>query len=98
MPLHPQALVGFDDPGAHLQFLALVGGEEIVDLMANHGHGAVQAAVLGQVEPQALRVAPCAALQPAHVDGVVGVAEAVDVFGLDLDIDHERIGQIPTHA
>ena len=50
------------------------------------------------VRPEALGVAPGAALQPGHVYRVVGVPQAVDVFRGDLQIDDKRRCQIPAHA
>ena len=64
---------------------------------ANPPHGTVESAVFGQIEPQVLRVAPGAALQPADIDRVIGMTEAVDVVGNHVDIDHKWICQVPTH-
>ncbi len=96
--IHLQALIGFDDPGGHLQLLPLVGTGQVVDLVPHHGHGPIQAAILGQIQPEKLRMPPGAALQPTDVNRVVGMAQAVDVLGTNLQVDDERVGTIPDHG
>ena len=81
-----------------LQLVVFVAGGQVVNFVAYHGHGAVQAPVFGQVQAQALGMAPGTTFEPGDVGGVVGVAEAVDVFAADAQVDDEGCCQVPAHA
>ncbi|MNF03634.1 hypothetical protein D3C80_2029950 [compost metagenome] len=81
-----------------MQLVILVASREVVDFVAHHRHGPVEASILGQIQSQALGMAPGAAFQPGDIHRVVGVAEAVDVFTAHTQIDDEWCCQIPAHA
>src|SRR5690606_34900757 len=49
------------------------------------------------IQSQMLRMAPGAALEPTDVNRIVGVSQAVDIFGGDPQVDDERLWQIPAH-
>lgn len=96
-PRHAQALVPVNDPGGQLQLVVFIRGGQVVDFVAHHSHRPVKAPVLGQVQPQTLGVAPGAALKPGDVDGIVGMAKAVDVLAADAQVDDEGCCQVPAH-
>jgi hypothetical protein len=90
-----QARVAADDPGTDFQPLTREGRGEVVDLRAPDGHAATVAGDRRRPETQCRRVGPCGMVQPAHVDGVVDVAIAVDVVARGNHRVHVGRGEVP---
>lgn len=79
-PLHDEFVVTGGEPGAHDAFVVDVGGNNIVVVGAANYHGRVKIAVILKVEAQCQGVSPAHLLAPIYVDGIVDVADTIDVL------------------
>lgn len=96
--LHWQTAIRSDQPGAQQQIVAKACGHQIVVSRAARSPSPIAAGGRrlgrGQLQPsETSRL-----LAPAHVHGVVGVVQAVDVPGGGTDRENMRRGLVPVHG